>query len=436
MAGGSNNRSRQGSGSGSRSGSGGRTGNGSRNSGTGSRRGSGSRNASTGSRTPAKASPARRYRKRDTRDYWYCVGILVAVLLVLNILAWCSPAWCDWYSRYVFPIWLNLYGRITSLFPFSVGEGLLVIACILVGVALILWIPMVLVKRKRKAPGVYFGIRSFYRFFLAAVLDVAIVMTLNCFILYHCTPLDPNPDVEAREYTGEELVAVYNHVVRQANALSETLERDEHDLLVFDMEKTEDACIKAMKKLGRRYPKLDGWYPHVKTIRASELMSQSYTAGVYFPFSLEANVNGLMYTSNYPEVMCHELSHVRGFILEDEANFLAYVACIESSDAFLQYSACLGVINYLAADVQEALDAGGEYELLYPNDLVLTDRVFLTPETWEQVEEDAVISTDVVDKISDSITDSTLQANGVTSGKLSYSEVVGLLLQYYDGTLY
>lgn len=357
-------------------------------------------------------------------------------MIALNVLAWLSPAFCDWYSRYVFPLWLNTYGRITGLFPFSLGEVLLVIAIILIVLALLLWIPMVLVKRKRKAPEIYFGIRSFYRFFLAAVMNVAIVMTLNCFIMYHCTPLDPNPETEARDYTAEELATIYDYVVSEANALAETFERDEQGYIVVDMEQVEDACVAALKKLGTRYPKLAGWYPQVKTIEHSDFMSQAYTSGVYFPFSLEANVNGIMYVANYPEVMCHELSHLRGYIYENEANFLAYVACTESDDSFLRYSGYLGVLYYLQSDLAEAMEHTSVTINEEPSEWVYFDSCFLTPEAWEEVEEDAAISTDVVDNVSDKVTDTTLQINGVESGIASYSEVVELLLQYYDGILY
>ncbi len=392
---------------------------------------SSNRNSGGGSRTSRS-----KQSRRNTVEYWYGIGTLAIILAALNIFAWMSAEFCDWYSRYVLPLWLNTYGRITALFPFSLGEILLIVAMILIVLALLLWIPMVLVKRKRKAPEVYFGIRSFYRFFLAAVMNIALIMTLNCFIMYHCTPLDPNPEAETREYTPKELATIHDYVVSEANALAETFERDDKGYIVADMEQVENACVTALKKLGTRYPKLAGWYPRVKTIDHSDLMSQAYTSGVYFPFSLEANVNGIMYVANYPEVICHELSHLRGYIYENEANFLAYVACTESEDPFLRYSGYLGVLYYLQSDLAEAMEHTAVTIEEEPSEWVYFDNCFLTPEAWEEVEEDATISTDVVDNISDKVTDTTLQMNGVESGIASYSEVVELLLQYYDGVLY
>ncbi|MFQ8979614.1 MAG: DUF3810 family protein [Waltera sp.] len=39
-----------------------------------------------------------------------------------------------------------------------------------------------------------------------------------------------------------------------------------------------------------------------------------------------------------PATMCHELAHIRGYIYEDEANFIAFLACVESDDSTFQYA--------------------------------------------------------------------------------------------------
>ena len=49
--------------------------------------------------------------------------------------------------------------------------------------------------------------------------------------------------------------------------------------------------------------------------------------------------------------MCHELAHIRGYIYEDEANFIAFLACVESDDVAFQYSGYLSVLNYVANDL-------------------------------------------------------------------------------------
>ena len=69
-----------------------------------------------------------------------------AVTAALNVTAWNSTAFCDGYIKYVFPVWVNSYGRITGLFPFSVGEILLGLAAVLAAAALVLWIPFAVIR--------------------------------------------------------------------------------------------------------------------------------------------------------------------------------------------------------------------------------------------------------------------------------------------------
>lgn len=74
-----------------------------------------------------------------SRVVYIGTAILVAAL---NAAAWNSTAFSDWYIAHIFPVWVNTYGRVTGLFPFSVGEWLLAagVAVILLAAALaVLW---------------------------------------------------------------------------------------------------------------------------------------------------------------------------------------------------------------------------------------------------------------------------------------------------------
>ena len=44
---------------------------------------------------------------------------------------------------------------------------------------------------------------------------------------------------------------------------------------------------------------------------------------------------------NIPHTICHELSHLKGFMREDEANFIGYLACIGSDSPDFRYSGYL-----------------------------------------------------------------------------------------------
>ena len=73
-------------------------------------------------------------RKRIRRDRLIYLGIAVLAVL-LNVAAWNSAAFSDWYIAHVFPVWVGTYGRLTGLFPFSVGEWMIVAGLVALGLA-------------------------------------------------------------------------------------------------------------------------------------------------------------------------------------------------------------------------------------------------------------------------------------------------------------
>lgn len=368
---------------------------------------------------------------------------LVILVISLNLAAWNSRSFCDWYIAKAFPVWVNTYGRITGIFPFSVGEIMIILGVALLVTALVLgvlWIgALVGDKRSLRKKKISKFCGGFFRFFAWTLLIVSLVMTLNCFILYHGSTFsekyfagEEHYDPQKR-YSLEELTVLRNYVVKQCNELCVQMPRGEDGEVQYAGDLAREAKI-AMQRLGERYGNLSGYYPSPKPLICSDFMSQQYMAGYYFPFSMEANYNDVMYILNMPSTFCHELAHLRGYIYEDEANFIAYLACIGSEDPVFRYAGCLSVLNYVNNDFYDAIGKDTEryWSEVHILPQVHEDNIFLTEEEWDRVEKKAVLDTETVDAVSDSFTDATLKLNGVSDGMISYSRVVKLLLQYYD----
>lgn len=358
--------------------------------------------------------------------------ILWSIILFLNIISWICPTFCDLYTRYVTPIWVNAYGRFMGFFPFSVGEWLFIFAVLYVMTFVVICIIWIFLRKKTKYTRFA---KKYICVFGWMVSVVCLIMTLNCTILYHCSPISVNGNSN-KEYKTEDLEVVRNYVVEQCNYYSELVERDEEGNVIYDGDIMKEAKH-ALKSLSNDYPKLKGYYPDVKPFKFSNLFSQAYTAGYYFPFSLEANYNSNMYICNLPETFCHELAHLHGYIYEDEANFLAFRACIESEDVFFIYSGYLSVLNYIENEYWSRVnwDEALAKKPPFVNEKVKKDNVFLTADAWKKVEENAVIPTETVSNLSDNLMEESLKLNGVKDGMKSYRRVVALLLQYYDGKL-
>lgn len=380
-------------------------------------------------------------KKRNFKIGWKTAFplFLLAAAIILNVAGRKSSTFCNFYVNRIFPLWAETYGRLTGMFSFSVGEWLLYLAVIILIVFFLFSMVRLLFFRLLSVQ-----IKQLYKAFSGVLLwltaIVFLIMTLNCFLLYHVSPISERYRIgkgNRQEYKAEEIGLLRDYVVENANALAKRLPRDENGYLIYEGDMKAQARSR-MKQLGETYENLRGYYPRPKPLWASDFFSQQYIMGYYFPFSMEANYNDRMYPVNMPVTMCHELSHLKGFILEDEANFIGYLACVDAEDAFFNYSAYLSVIHYLDRDFYQAVGKNNGIYFSHPmiSAQVLEDKKFLTEEEWEKVEETAVIDTEIVKEASDVFLETNLTINGVADGKISYSRVVNLLLQYYDGILY
>ena len=375
------------------------------------------------------ASVVNRLKKIRLKKSTIVLLSLLLLSILLNIISWNSNAFCDFYVERIFPLWINTYSRLMSVFPFSVGEILIMFGLFVVAAGVLSFAVLIIVmkgKRRRVA--------KIYGKTLAWILVVIfLIQTLNCFMLYHCTTFGERYGIETKEHSFEDLLAVGDIVIEIANSYSVQVERDSEGRFVLNADLNETAK-EAMRSLGETYPQLSGYYPNPKPIISSYFMSQQYLMGIYFPFTLEANYNRLMYPSNMPDTVCHELAHLKGFILEDEANFIAYLACINSGNVDYAYSGAIAALKYIRNQVLE-YGSDEQIEEFYSKiDIGILIDWYGNSDYWQSVQEDedVLIPSEVVNEIGDAATDTNLKLNGVEDGMRSYGRVVDLLLDYYS----
>ena len=388
-------------------------------------------------------------RRKKISKIIYVIGMLGVIML--NYLAWRSREFCDWYIDHIFPVWLNTYARLTSALSISVGEIMLILAVGITAFGIGVFIYNLIRRGKYTT-----GLLKYGRTYAWIVLVVGYVMTLNCFILYHATgfaqkymvketgtmvvDMSDTAVVEVdtkgkSAYTKKNLATLRDYLVEQCNTLADQIDRDEQGTAVYSGDLIAES-VHAMETMGQQYDRLSGYYVTPKYLKCSEFFSQQYIMGYYFPFSMEANINSVMYITNVAPTVCHELAHTKGFIFENDANMIGYLACIQSDDTFLQYCGYLSVLNYVNNDFYKSVNKSTYKKHVRISDRVADDNVFLTREDWQAVEKTAVVKTSTVKKVSNNFLNTNLKLNGVDEGIQQYNEVVNLLLDYYDGILY
>lgn len=357
----------------------------------------------------------------------YIIPVAIMLLmLLLNVIARCSRSFADFYVRNIFPAISSVFSFITGIFPFSVGEVMIVLLILLIVVGLPAVIIMLIAMKKHRWKVA--GIAVLTVLWVSAY--ILTTETMNCFIMYQCTPFSERY-FSHKEHTREEIIQLYAALIKESNSLAEKVPRDEEDRFYVDCDVDSEAR-KAMKRAAEDFSQLSGYYPKAKPIFFSYFMSQAGLSGIYFPFSFEANYNNAMVNTNLPDTICHEYAHLKGIIQEDEANFIGYIACINSDEPQFRYSGCLSALEYVHNQIYENEISDAYFLTDEISDKVRADWFrFLPDDYWEKNKKKEVISTETISKVSDAAIDTNIKMNGREEGKESYSLVVNMLLDYY-----
>ncbi|MDF2944276.1 MAG: hypothetical protein K0S01_3134 [Herbinix sp.] len=353
----------------------------------------------------------------------YLLG-LIPISLLLTFVAKESNYFAEQiYAKHIYKLISQIISSITGLLPFSLAELLIMalpIATLTIIVRFI--IQMSMEKDKR--------VEILYKGFLNVLCTGSIIMflfTTLAGINYYRDPFAIYSNLEIRDSSVNELFALTENLTVEANELrAQTTQTDDKGVFKLSMNNTELAKLadQAYSALAKDYPILGGYYGAPKPILLSKAMSLTEITGVFMPFTMEANVNVDVPDYSIPATMLHELAHLRGFMREDEANFLSYLAGMKSENAELRYSSTmLALIISGNALYEQDTDLYFQIRDMYSEDVLRDIRA--NSEYWQQYE-DTVIST-----VSNKINDTYLKANAQTDGVKSYGRMLDLLLAKY-----
>ncbi len=341
--------------------------------------------------------------------------ITLTMLLLSGLLLLCARTvngFAEWYATHIYTLWVNLSGRFFGLFPFSVSELLLYV--------LLLAILIDLFRTLRKEPR---ALLPWLRRLACTASILLCLFVLNCGINYYRNSFSEKTGITADTYSTQQLEALCLWLTEEINARADSVTRDADGLMSLPSGSIEPLAVEAMHGLGELYPDLQGYYPQPKPVLLSKILSFEGLTGIYSAFTIEANYNQDMTAYNIPFTMCHELSHLRGFMQEEEANFIAFLACENAAQTEFQYS------GYLTAWIHAT------------NALYRSDRA-----AWQEVR--ALLCAEalagltannlywaahegIVSEVSEAVNDTYLKANGQSDGVQSYGRMVDLLLAYW-----
>ncbi len=397
------------------------------------------------------------------RRVYLLVLLLDLLALAANQLAVRSSTFADAYSHYMYRVLSLGIGSVMGLLPFSVVELLLY--------ATILFVLFDFVKQLRRAVRVSVAcvhsarvsqdaqthllaavarpLRRFLGHLFLILSTLLVLYVFLCGINYHRTSfseeagLSVTIDAHGTVYDEADLIALCDYLVTEIN--------DTEAQLAATTIQVEGACIgqtsetpkpsatwlwhagrtgqRAMEKLGQRYRRLSGHYPFPKPILNTWILSVQQTTGVYSPFTVEANYNRDIAYYDIPFTICHELSHLRGYMQEEEANFIGVLATIGADDLYFNYSGYVSAWVY-AGNALARIDSTA-FATLYARINARTRQDMLYNNAyWQQFEGKPA-------EAHEQLNDAYLKMQGQASGIRSYGHVTDLMLEYFakNGTL-
>ncbi len=357
---------------------------------------------------------------RRIKGTWLLLTWPVAGLVLL--LAKRSESFAERvFARGIYRAFHTPVALLTGLLPFSLAELVLYALVPAVIAMLSVWSVHVVRGRGRRGRCILQGaVRA-----LGLLGLVFFLFVFGCGGNYYRSTYAQLSGLEVVPGTDEELYGLCVDLAEQANGLRAQLADCEDARGVFALpcstRELGDRARDAMNALGAQDPLFACYYSRPKPVAWSRGLSRLGITGVFFPFTQEANVNTDVSGYSIGAAMCHELSHMAGFMREDEANYLAWLACTRQDDPVLAYSGTMLALAY-AGNALARSDAG-LYRAYYERLSAAVRRDLAADRDYWTRFEDTKTS-----EFGEKMNDTYLKANDQKTGTRSYGAMVDLLL--------
>ncbi|MBQ8321767.1 MAG: DUF3810 domain-containing protein [Clostridia bacterium] len=341
--------------------------------------------------------------------------IVTGISLVLLMIAKSSVCAADFLNSTVSYGYRRVMAAFGELFPFSLFELLLALLPIIIIVVVIL-----AVRAFKRGGGLRFVIN-----FVSVLLLLYSGNVIALGIGYNTTTVDKRIGFEICEVNKDNLAEVMTALRDEVNALCPLIEYDENGISKPDytLRESGEIICDAYKEISEKYGFLGDFSSTPKGVGLLNIMSYLSLGGIYTYYTGEANVNidypmyDVVFTAG------HELSHQRGVMRENEANFMAYFVLSSSPDTYLCYSAALNMYSYISSALYRT-----------DPDLYYSIARGLDARALSDLRASSAISREygdtILSDISNFVNDLFLKSHG-TDGVVTYGRVVTLTVSYF-----
>lgn len=352
---------------------------------------------------------------------WLPPLVLILAAFVLQTLASRHSHWVERiYSHKLFPLIIFLLSLVNGIVGFSIAELMMGLLPVAFAVTLVYQGRQILRRRKSLTQILRLDLLMLTWIVGVAMMGFLLIWGFN----YQREPLGSRLGLTGRVASDDQLKSISETIVNELNSnyaashfnsdgapLTAPARAKVYELLEAAYQNEPLLADVAGTRLGPPKP-----------VYASGVMSRLGLSGFYMPFTGEPNFNAAQPEFDLPYVIAHEKAHQRGIAHEDEANFIAFLVCVNSNDPYIRYSGYLNVLKVAGA---AQLTDPAFYKSLFarigegPRQDLRARAAF-----WARYQGAARAAAERVN-------DSYLKANRISSGTRNYSEDIALIVGYY-----
>ncbi|MEM9917589.1 MAG: DUF3810 domain-containing protein [Bacteroidota bacterium] len=348
---------------------------------------------------------------KNTDKRWIWLGLGITMVLLRYILGFYPEMIERFYSR-------GLYIGIRWILDYTVA--FLPVPSLYVFIFSLLFWGLYRLFRKRKAGLLWWQrILQFLFSTLAFLSGVVFFFLVLWGFNYGRIPLEDQIDIKPKPLDRRELLEELSFFTPKLMENRRLVSTDSFPLDAQDLPEDLHPQIRKVVEanlLDMGYP--DAGEPRLRQLRPQGVLLRISTAGFYMPLTGECHVDAGLHPIQLPFVMAHEYYHAYGFTDEGSCNFMAFLACIRSEDAFIRYAGYMGYWRYLAGGYRQAdRKIYGSYYRSLPLELrkdlkAIRDRMDEFP--------------DILPEVRNLAYNTYLKAQGIEEGIKNYSRIVML----------
>lgn len=347
--------------------------------------------------------------------------ILFAVAIIaaaVHLASAQSAAFSDFFNGNISPPVRALLAHVTGFLPFSLSEAAIMFVPVILALLVVYCLK---ISRGTK----YTAARYITSLFAAASLFYSLFV-FGFATAYGATKLEEKLGLERSDVTAEELYDTARVLLDRIEELTDdvSFKYASFSVMPYSLDEMTDKLNAAYGRTCDKYPFAQRLDARLKYVLLSEPMTYTHISGVYTFYTGEANLNINFPDYTLPFTAAHEMSHQRGIAREDEANFMAFLVCLESDDGYIRYSAYMNMFEYVVGALYRA-DPSLYYDIIASMDNRARYEMIAYSEFFDKYRDSAAST------VSGAINDAYLKSQGQSAGSKSYGMVVDLAVAYY-----